>query len=409
MKDILPSIINTLSEWIAIKSVKTAPEENAPFGAGINLMLEKALADARAMGFCTKNYSGYIGEVVFGDGEDKDGVAVLCHLDVVPEGDLNLWSFPPYSLTEKDGYLYGRGVLDDKAPAVLCLYALKRLKDEGFKPSKKIKLIFGLDEESGWSCIDYYNKVATMPKMGFSPDGDFPVIYAEKGILHVKYSFNANENVETVVGGDRINVVCDSATVKLKSKRTRKFKGVSAHGSTPQKGENAIKKALNYLVKKGCFLEQDFENLFSGRLFYKIEDESGNLTFSPNVINLENGKINVWVDVRYPVHYTLNDIEKLLRKVGDFEIVSHHAPLYADKNGKLVKTLLKVYENCFNESGKPITTGGGTYARALKNGVAFGPSLKEESCCHMPNEKISVEILKKCFDAYKQAIYELAK
>lgn len=408
MEDIFTLIFKTLSEWISIKSVKADSEACAPFGAGINLMLQKALSDASSMGFKVKNYDNYIGEVIFGDGDDKDGVAVLCHLDVVPEGDLSLWKFNPYTLTEESGYLYGRGVLDDKAPAVLCLYALKSLKDEGFLPSKKIKLIFGLDEESGWGCINYYNKVATMPNLGFSPDGEFPVIYAEKGILHVKYEFDLNAEILDLKGGDRANVVADFATVKVKGKNRRNFKGVCAHGSTPELGDNAIKKALLYLVKQNLFSEELYEKLFSGRLFKNVKDESGNLTFSPNVIELNKSKINLIVDVRYPVHYTYQEIEKLLRKVGNFIVVSHHYPLYQDKDSKLVKTLLNVYNNQLKVKGCPTVTGGGTYARALKNGVAFGPSFSD-GCCHMPNERIKIEDLKLCFSIYKEAIKELSK
>lgn len=405
----LQSVIKTLSKWVEIKSVKSAPENGAPFGKGVNDMLIKALSDAKEMGFETKNYNGFIGEVIFGNGNDEEGIAILCHLDVVPEGDLSRWEYNPYKLTEKDGFLYGRGVLDDKGASVVCLYALKSLKDEGFIPSKKIKLIFGLDEESGWGCIDHYNKVAVMPKTGFSPDGEFPVLYAEKGIYHIKYSFNLSSGIEYITGGDRTNVVCDKARLKLKGENERLFSGVSAHGSTPEKGDNAIKKALLYLVNKGLFNSSDYENLFNDKLFENVKDESGPLTFSPNVIVVENGKIVITVDVRYPATYSLLEIEKLLRKVGDFEVLSHHKPLFQDKNGELVTTLSQVYEKYTGVKLEPTVTGGGTYARALKNGVAFGPAEVGEECCHEPNERISLKTLEKCFYIYKNAIKELSK
>ena len=408
MQEIFNQAIKTLSEWVEIKSVKATPSEGAPFGLEIKKMLQKALLDASSLGFEVKNYDGYIGEVIYGNGDDSEGLAILCHLDVVPEGDLKRWNSPPYILTESDGYLYGRGVLDDKGAAVICLYALKSLKDEGFIPSKKIKLILGCDEESGWGCIDHYNKVAVMPKTGFSPDGEFPVLYAEKGIYHIEYNFDLNSDIEFIKGGERINVVCDKAQVKLKGKRAITFKGVSAHGSTPELGDNAIKKALKYLVKKGVFNECDYENLFSGRLFKNVKDESGILTFSPNVITIKEGKISIDVDVRYPVHYTLKEVEKLLNKVGKFKVISHHQPLYQDKNGELVTTLNSVYEKHTGVKLKPTTTGGGTYARALKNGVAFGPANIGEECCHEPNERISKKSLEDCFYIYKEAIRRLS-
>ncbi|MBR6737216.1 MAG: Sapep family Mn(2+)-dependent dipeptidase [Clostridia bacterium] len=402
------SALCALKDWIKIKSVKSAPQTNMPLGAGVYEMAKTCYEHALSLGLNAIYYDGYAVEVTLGDGSDEDGVSVLCHLDVVPEGDLSLWNSNPFTLTEENGYLVGRGVVDDKGPAVLCLYALKELKDQGFKPSKKIKLIFGMDEESGWDCIEHYKKVATLSTVGFSPDGDFPVIYAEKGIIHIEYTFKKHPLIEKLVGGDRINVVCDKVNLTFYG-NDYLFTGVSAHGSTPEKGDNAIKKALEFLVQNNAFDIKDYNALFLNKELSSVSDESGVLTFSPNVITANENGIFIKTDVRYPVTYLRENIEKLLGKVGNFKVLSHQPALYANKNGKLVKTLLKVYENCFNEKGTPITTGGGTYARALKNGVAFGPSLYGEHCCHVPNEKISIERLKKCYKAYKQAIYELAK
>ncbi len=402
-------VLKTLKKWVEIKSVKSLASEGDPFGLGVKKMLETALDDAKNLGFETKNYDGYVGEVIFGEGDDSDGVAILCHLDVVPEGDLSLWSYPPFSLSEDGDFLIGRGVVDDKGATAVCLHAMKSLKDEGYIPSKKIKLILGCDEESGWGCIEHYNKVAVMPKLGFSPDGDFPVTYAEKGIYHVKYTFYLDDHVEELFGGDRINVVCDKARVKLKEKRSVVFKGKSAHGSTPELGDNAIKKALKYLVKKGLFSEKDYQNLFSGRLFEKIKDESGSLTFSPNVIQKVGNRVEIKVDVRYPVHYTLAEIDKVMGKIGNYQVIEHKAPLYADNEGFLCKTLNSIYEKHTGEKAVSQTTGGGTYARALKQGVAFGPVFDGGAVCHVPNEKIKKEHLEKCFYIYKDAIKELTK
>ena len=263
-----------------------------------------------------------------------------------------------------------------------------------------------MDEESGWACIDHYKNVATLSKQGFSPDGDFPVIYAEKGILHIEYSFNKHPSVTDIVGGDRVNVVCDKVGLFVNGAK-HEFFGKAAHGSTPEKGDNAMKKALSFLVSEGLFNKNDYLNLFENG--FNLSDESGILTFSPNVIYTEGNSIKIKVDVRYPVTYSREYVEKVLGKVGDFIVLSHQTALYAKKEDNLVKTLLSVYEKIFNEVGKPITTGGGTYARALENGVAFGPSLYGEHCCHVPNEKISIERLKKCYDAYKEAIYMLSK
>ena len=424
MNNYVKNSLYSLKNLIKIPSVKSAPVKNAPFGEDIKNCLQSFLSLANGLGFETANYDNYIGEVVFGNGNDADGLAILAHLDVVPEGDVEKWSFPPYDLSFDGTYLYGRGVIDDKGAAIICLYALKKLKDEGFTPNRKIKLIVGCDEESGWACIDHYKKVATFPNEGFTPDGEFPVIYAEKGICHIKYDFTVGDNVEFIEGGSRVNMVCDKATVLLKNienyreklavlgvktnKNTVIFNGVSAHGSTPEKGDNAIKKALKFLVEIGEFSASTYSNLFENATgVNNLKDDTGFLTFSPNVITYKNNKAEISVDVRYPATKTLLEVEAELKKIGDFTLLHYQAPLYNDTNGKLVKTLLNVYNEKTGENAKPIAIGGGTYARAIKNGVAFGMMFDEDA--HVPNEKQSLKNYELCFDIYYEAIKNLTK
>ena len=403
--------IKTLQKWLKIKSVKSEAVADAPFGEGVKNMFLTALKDAEALGFKTVNYDNYVGEVTFGDGEDIDGLAVLCHLDVVPEGDENLWSHKPYGADIDDGKLYSRGVEDDKGPAAVCLYALKKLKDEGFKPNRKIKLIFGCDEESGWGCIDHYKKVAVMPDEGFSPDGDFPVIYSEKGIYHIKYAFPLSPIVKSVVGGDRVNVVPDKAAIEYENGRIVRFSGKTAHGSTPELGDNAVKKAVLNMVQNGAFNKEDYLNLFeNAKLFEDLVDESGALTFSPNVATSKNGFIYFDVDVRYPSKTDFSVIESRLKSIGNYTVSEHKKPLFVDKNSKLVTTLNAIYNKLSGRNESPVTTGGGTYARALKNGVAFGP-LPEDAGgrAHMPDEFMTIDELKLCFDVYYRAIKKLCE
>ena len=421
------SAIQTLRDFIKIKSVKTEKAENAPFGNGVKEMLNVALKKGEQLGFKCVNYDNYIGEIIFGEGEDKDGLAILCHLDVVPEGELSLWNYPPYGGVVDNGVLYGRGVIDDKGPAVLCLYALKELKSEGFIPSKKIKLILGCDEESGWGCIEHYNKVAVMPDIGFTPDGDFPVIYAEKGLIPYEYVFKKHDNVVDFIGGDRVNVVCDKATITLKNvnetivKKAKDnsakisgnvfvFEGKTAHGSTPEMGDNAIKKALKFLVDIGEFDKSDYINLFEdGKNLKRIKDQTGELSFSPNVVKIKDDKIQVLVDVRHPCTYKKEDVESILNEIGSGKCIKYTNPLIVDKESQLVKTLLKVYDKHNNANSKPLAIGGGTYAKAMKCGVAFGPCEIDMNIAHMQNEGASLEYLEKCYKIYKEAIMELAK
>ncbi len=419
--------IETLQSWLKIKSVKDAPKKDMPFGKGVYDMLNRALQDGEKLGFNVYNYDNYVGEITFGEGADKDGLAILCHLDVVPEGEVEFWKFPPYGGVIDNDILYGRGVIDDKGPAVLCLYALKELKDQGFKPNKKIKLILGCDEESGWDCIEHYKKVAVMPDMGFTPDGDFPVIYAEKGLIPYKYTCEKSANILEINGGDRVNVVCDKASVKLKELTKKSieiaknycgkicdntviFEGRTAHGSTPENGDNAIKKMLAFLVEIGEFDKDFYENLFEDKLgFSRVKDQTGILTFSPNVIKIENNKIVILVDCRHPCTYKKEDIKPILDNVGNGEILNYTKPLIVDKNSQLVKTLVDIYNENNETNKQALAIGGGTYAKALKCGVAFGPCEIDMNVCHMQNESISLDYLKKCYDMYKKAIYQLTK
>lgn len=411
-----------LQNLIKIESVEGEPKTGMPFGEGVYRALEYALALAEKWGFSTVNYDNYVGEAVYGEGAE---LAILCHLDVVPVGKLSNWTRPPFSAAVHDGVLYGRGAVDDKGPLVATLYAMKLLLDEGYKPKKKIKLIFGCNEESGWRCIEHYKKVAKLPEIGFSPDAEFPVIYAEKGILHAELSFDFDPSkLFSVEAGSAANVVCDSAILKaeINEAAARKFGleirdgeivslGKTAHGSQPENGVNAIRAAVCYLEEINAVNSAIRRFLFDDELKLKsIEDETGRLTMSPDIMKIENGKLVVTVDVRYPSTADFNAIKEKLESVAPMRIVHHQLPLYNDSESRLIQTLLGVYNRLSGKNAKPIAIGGGTYARALKLGAGFGPEEPDEpSPAHRPNESISLKKLKFLVDVYKAAIYELTK
>ena len=257
MDKLFEKTVESISEIVKFDSSRKPAQNGMPFGAQTAECLDYFLSLAKSFGFETKNYDNYIGEVIFGEGEE---FAVLAHLDVVPAG--GGWTHDPFGgeIDYKNTRVWGRGTMDDKGPAVIALYCLKQLKDEGFIPKKKIKLIVGCNEEDGWECIDYYVKRAHMPETGFSPDADFPVIYAEKGILQLILSFPAPLGFSGLKGGERANMVCDLCEVYAvkDTEKLEKFnlsyengkvisRGKSAHGSTPALGVNAIGPVLGYL------------------------------------------------------------------------------------------------------------------------------------------------------------------
>ena len=229
------SALQVLSEIIAIPSVKSDPTPDAPFGEATVRALDYLLGIGKDMGFHTEMIDHKVGYIEWGDSGAI--TAILCHLDVVPAGEG--WSADPFHLRRENGLLIGRGVVDDKGPAVAALFAMKRLKESGFTPCGRIRLILGLDEESGSLCMERYKETEEFPRHGFTPDASFPVIFAEKGILHIRVSGPGSSSIH-VAAGERPNMVPAACRVTLPlSGTTYEVLGVPAHASTPHVGENA--------------------------------------------------------------------------------------------------------------------------------------------------------------------------
>lgn len=443
MERYFKEICEGISQIIKFPSYKTDAVFNMPFGKPTANALNYFLNLAQSLGFETKNYDNYIGEVVFYNHnriyDKKQDLAILCHLDVVEEG--NGWTHDPFGGEIENQTIFGRGALDDKGPAIICLYCLKALKEDGFIPQNTIRLIVGCNEESGWECIKHYNSVNALPENGFSPDADFPVIYAEKGITHVKLDFSLKNRLLTdIYGGSVYNMVCDKCVFSLPNialysdyknanieqlatdynikidKETDKTiftaTGKSAHASTPEMGKNAIKTALQFLGKFDEEFKKVLDSLFETAFGLKdYKDYTGNLTFSPDIISYQDGKLSVIVDIRYPATYEFDKIESVLNNSCEsVKILSHQKPLINDKNGKLVTTLLSIYNKTTNKNAKPIAIGGGTYARALKNGAGFGPcEIDEPSIIHQAEERITFDKIRFLMNIYFDAIKELSK
>lgn len=414
--------VKSISESIHFDSSLDKHTASEPFGKGAADCLNHFLKLAESLGFKTNNYGNYIGEVIFGEGEE---FAILCHLDVVPAGDG--WTKAPFGGEVSDGKIWGRGAMDDKGPAICVLYAMKSLKDKGFVPGKKIKLIVGCNEESGWGCIEHYQEFAELPEIGISPDANFPVIYAEKGILQLRLHFPLERAPFLhLEGGKQTNMVCDRCEATPRSLTVTRARalgitiekkkiisyGKSAHGSTPELGENAILPILRFFESKSDVVKRIIECVFDDIYgLRELEDETGKLTMSPNVIKYRKKQMLVQVDIRYPATIP---VETVLEKVAKFGVVYEtvHAqkPLYHDKNSELIQTLLSTYEECTGKKAEPIAIGGGTYARALKYGVAFGPEMPDDvPCIHMADEHITLERVQLLLEIYEKAIERLTK
>lgn len=437
-------MLASLQKILRINTIKSPSKPNMPFGEGNAECLGEVLSLAQSMGLKTFNCDNYAGHADFGDGEEIFGI--LGHLDVVPVKP-NGWTKPPFGGEIYDGFLYGRGVLDDKGPMIACLYAVKQLIDEGFKPSKKIRLIFGCDEESGWGCMDYYSQKVKLPDTGFSPDGDFPVINVEKGVCHLLLDAGVlPPSLTDIFGGERANIVLDECRARIDGniKVYRKAEdetretpsdlevrfdgngtvitayGKAAHGSTPQFGDNAAKKLFGVLKtlypddKTIAFVSDKICADYYGEGWgVALQDaQSGKMTVNVGFLRVEQGRLLVGLDIRYPVSYTLNSVLDKIKDCSPSDIrltvQGKHQPLYVPEDSFLVQTLLGVYNDVMGESAKPLAVGGATYARALPVGVAFGPVFQDDGkVIHETDERVSLEKLRLMTELYYRAIKTL--
>ena len=447
-------MIQNLKNLINIPSVyKKSDNPLKPFGEYANQALEYVLDLGKQMGFRTKNIDGYCGYIEFGEG--KNLIGIIGHLDVVPSGDG--WDSPPFEATIRDEKIYGRGAIDDKGPVIASLYAMKAIKDN-YKINSRVRLILGLNEENSWHCLEYYKKHEEWPNIGFSPDADFPCIYAEKGICTMYLESDYSKTDKSIVitdincNNNAINVVpkfC-SCTLKIETSKisiddiisyikrldsdisyeiTDNFiklisTGIQAHSAHPELGVNSISKLivlLNKLFNKFNinidmfeFFNKHIGTEYNGKsLGINCEDESGILTLNVGDFKLENNKIQIGLNLRIPVNTSLDYIEnKIDGAYSNYNIKRitkrFQEPLYVPKDSYLVKTLCGIFNEETNSDYSPIAIGGGTYARAFDNCISFGANMPGDTdMCHQANEYIKIDTLISSSTIYARAIYEL--
>jgi succinyl-diaminopimelate desuccinylase len=454
------ALIKDTQELLQIKSL--LDEENtlpdAPLGKGVKEALDFMLKLGEKDGFTAKNVGNLAGHLEFGEGEELLGI--LCHVDVVPEGDG--WASDPFAAEIREGKIYARGALDDKGPTMAAYYAMKIVKELGLTLNKRVRMIIGTDEESGWRCVEHYFANEEMPTIGFAPDADFPIINAEKGISDFDFVQKKTENdkmdsfikVKSFQSGRRYNMVPDYAkgviqAAEHQTKIAQEFThfmnqygiesqyhlnedeislevyGVSAHGMEPNNGKNAGLFLAEFLSKQQIDARASHYFRFVSRYFFDdsrgekfgvaFKDFSGDLTINAGILSYsEESPGKVGVTVRYPVTNNMEDTKgKLDELTGkeDFAIenFSDSKPHFVDEKEFLIQTLKKVYEEQTGDEAKLIAIGGGTYARSLKSGVAFGPLFPgRPDIAHQKDEYIIIEDLLKATAIYAQAIYELA-
>lgn len=452
MQKYYPQIIEAIQHAVRYNTVLDKPVAGGPFGQGNKDCLEYVLSLAKELGFRTVNLDGYCGYAEVGEGDEI--VGIVGHLDVVPEGDG--WKYPPYSGTLAENAIWGRGTLDDKGPIIISLFAIKALIDEGHKFNKRVRVIFGCNEETGSLCIEHYLKVDEPISYGVSPDSEFPVIFAEKTINSIELKGTATDakgaRLVKLDGGIVINAVPDICTLTIHSNGTDinellerigarlnassiDFQasidntlitlivhGRAAHGSIPQCGLNAISYAIDAL---DGLVDNDFIRFYNRyistcvhgeRLGCFREDEYGPIAVNVGLCHYENGSYSIKINSRLPFNYDtntmLNDIEHTLNTelCANISLISDSKGFKLDPESDMIQLLTNAYQSVTGDtSSAPICTPGGTYAREFSNCVAFGPEMSGygEMIIHQPNERLSLDALQAIAEIYHKAYLEL--
>lgn len=443
-------ILNKTCELIKIPSVSLETDNSIlPFGDNCTKALNYILELGNSLGFKTKNVDNYCGYIEFGEGEEL--VGIIGHLDVVPALEEDGWTTSPFSPEIRDGKLFGRGSIDDKGPVIASLYAMKAVKDS-CNVSKRVRLIIGLNEEKSWKCINYYKEHEEWPTIGFSPDANFPGIFAEKGILSIelKNKFKIkNFEIENISTNDNaINVVPKYAAITLKTTNISLLEsiinqkennisiskvadnivkiesfGIAAHAAHPELGKNAIKLLVEFLLNNFEFETEYLKSIYDAGLFNiesprfmsenKLEDESGILTSNVAILEYKDNNLIIKINLRVPVTISLDEIQnKYSSLFNEIEVykLSNQAPLYVEKDSYLVKTLVDIFNKKSNQNASPIAIGGGTYARAFNNFISYGATMPgKNDMCHQVDEFVEIDDLILASKIYAEAIYELAK
>jgi succinyl-diaminopimelate desuccinylase len=441
-------IIQELQQLIAIPSVlseDSTPE--APYGTEVKRALTWFMDKGEERGYRVKNVANVAAHLETGEGQELLGI--LGHVDVVPVGAG--WTKDPFGGEVDGGRLYGRGAIDDKGPTIAAWTALNMVKEAGFEFTKRVRLIIGTDEESGFRCVERYFETEEMPSIAFAPDADFPIINAEKGIASLVFSQKSwpkKDALRSFISGNRTNMVPDLAeavvvgdlmdwqqsfeafcsqhevegqVASTEKEITLTLHGKSAHAMDPDEGVNAgilLAVFLNGRLDGDgkeftAFIADNFYNDSRGRhLGLNFTDDiSGDTTFNPGIIRFAQGKLaTVEVSMRYSISYPFEG--KMAAWETDafaMEIQSNSIPHWVDGNDPFIKTLQEAYEKQTGNAATLLSIGGGTYARVLQKGVAFGMLFPgEKDVAHQADEFVDIDNLIKATAIYAEAIYQLA-
>ncbi len=447
--DYWDDILKDLATVVAIPSVAKPQEGEHPFGDDCAKALDTVVALAESYGLKAKNVGYHAAHAEYGEGDGN--AVVMAHLDVVPAGEG--WNTDPYTMVIDDNYAYGRGVSDNKGPAIVALHCLRALKDAGIKGSRKLRVIFGSAEEIGMDDIPYYFQHEQKPDMGFTPDASYGICHCEKGHMGFQVkSQNDSAVVRSFVAGTVANAVpfkaecvlsCSQEEVAKLQEKAAKSKGMfevtptdtgcqvlahgkAAHAASPENGVNAASHLVELLCK--VFTKEQVGPFFwfahkkiglctdGEKIGVQMSDEpSGPLTFNLGLVNVDEDSCCLTVDIRYPATKKGPEISSILKEQTEgcgleFVLLSDADPLYLPKESQLVTLLASAYKDVTGEDCDIFSMGGGTYARTMfGKGVAFGAGFpdQEDGRAHQANEFLDLRRFKLHAEICLEAMYRM--
>ena len=435
IKDNQENILADIGKVVAVRSVLDEPLPGAPYGTAVRQVQDVAMDLCREYGFDeVVNLQDRIAYAHYGDRQRF--LSVIAHLDVVPEG--NGWISNPFELCLKDGYMVGRGVCDNKGPFILALWAIKYFIDNGIPLNYGLRLIIGLNEESGMSDIEYYNQHCEQALFTFTPDAEFPVCHGEKGLYMCDVISPAIQDgsILFIEGGVAHNVVPDLCTALLGTGCAEGLQraatgrrdirliateesirveatGIASHASMPEHSVNAIRVLFRFLLESGVLseVEQQYIGFLAQSMdqydgsFYGVESDDGlfsPLTLISGLVSMRDGCIVLNHDCRYPTNISGQEItHRITQHCGEHGFTVDHVdfskPFYIPPDSPPIRLLCDIYNRHAGTDGKPFVISGGTYARFLDNAVSYGIEVEGVEHpdwvgkVHMKNEAVSVD------------------
>lgn len=421
-----PEFIEDLRSMIAIASVSGPSKPAAPFGLGPKQALEQVVKLGRAYGFEAGIINQAMAYVQWGP-DDEHYIGIVGHLDVVAAG--SGWTSPAFSLQERDGRYYGRGILDNKGPILACLYGLKLLKDAGVKLNQTIRLIFGSDEESGSRDVVLYLRQAQAPQLGFTPDCKFPVVYGERGIVNYEIQTPlpvADLAQFSAISGDQAKDHVPDALMMNILGQSLTGTGQRTPTNAPELGHNAILSLAQQITVQRLgpltlqayaqWLQRSFVDQYHGEgLGLDWSDQaSGPLILAPYALQKTKMGLSLQLAIRYPVTISEDQITTQLQQVllpkSTLQVIRRLPGILKDPQLPFIQSLSKIYGQVTGTQLAPVTTTGATYARVMPNIVAFGPSFPgQKGIAHRQDEWVAKADLQQMMMIYTQAILMLGQ